>query len=141
MGRLFWKFFFAFWLSLLLAGAGVGTVVWLHRQAEADAESVPALPGGPRAVVMLDAAEVFMRRGGPEMMREVLREWADAPGNAQLFVLDERGRDLFDRELPSELGAALAAGDFRRGPMSGARRVLAQDGQTYTCLLYTSRCV
>ena len=31
MGRLFWKFFFAFWLSLLLAGAGVGTVVWLHR--------------------------------------------------------------------------------------------------------------
>ncbi|WP_291993511.1 ATP-binding protein [Candidatus Accumulibacter sp. ACC003] len=132
MGRLFWKFFFAFWLSLLLAGAGVGTVVWLHRQAEADAESVPALPGGPRAVVMLDAAEVFMRRGGPEMMREVLREWADAPGNAQLFVLDERGRDLFDRELPSELGAALAAGDFRRGPMSGARRVLAQDGQTYT---------
>ncbi|WP_313953546.1 ATP-binding protein [Accumulibacter sp.] len=132
MGRLFWKFFFAFWLSLLLAGAGVGTVVWLHRQAEAEFVSTPALPGGPRAMVMLDAAEVFLRRGSPQMMREVLREWADAPGNAQLFVLDDSARDLFGRELPGDLRAALSAGDFRRGPMSGARRVVASDGQTYT---------
>ncbi|MGR8934495.1 MAG: ATP-binding protein [Gammaproteobacteria bacterium] len=29
MGRLFWKFFFAFWLALLTAGTGVGTAVWL----------------------------------------------------------------------------------------------------------------
>ncbi len=132
MGRLFWKSFFAFWLALLLAGVGVGSVVWLHRQAEAEFESVPALPGGPRAVVMLDAAEVFLRRGGPQMMREVLREWAEAPGKAQLFVVDAGGRELFGRELPGDLRAALAAGDFRRGPMSGARRVLAPDGQIYT---------
>jgi two-component system OmpR family sensor kinase len=132
MGRLFWKSFFAFWLALLLAGVGVGSVVWLHRQAEAEFESTPALPGGPRAVVMLDAAEVFLRRGGPQMMREVLREWAEAPGKAQLFVVDAGGSDLFGRELPDDLRAALASGDFRRGPMSGARRVLAPDGQTYT---------
>ncbi|WP_291989357.1 ATP-binding protein [Candidatus Accumulibacter sp. ACC007] len=132
MGRLFWKSFFAFWLALLLAGVGVGSVVWLHRQAEAEFESLPALPGGPRAAVMLDAAEVFLRRGGPQMMREVLREWAEAPGKAQLFVIDEGGRDLFGRELPGDLSAALASGDFRRGPMSGARRVHAHDGQTYT---------
>ena len=136
MGRLFWKSFFAFWLALLLAGVGVGSVVWLHRQAEAEAEAefaaVPALPGGPRAAGMLDAAEVFLRRGDPQMMREVLREWAEAPGKAQLFVVDDGGRDLFGRELPDELRAALASGDFRRGAMSGARRVLAADGQTYT---------
>ncbi|MEF8724102.1 HAMP domain-containing protein [Candidatus Accumulibacter phosphatis] len=138
MGRLFWKSFFAFWLALLLAGVGVGSVVWLHRQAEAEAEAefaaVPALPGGPRAAGMLDAAEVFLRRGDPQMMREVLREWAEAPGKAQLFVVDEGGRDLFGRELPDELRAALASGEFRRGPLSGARRVLARDGQTYTLL-------
>jgi two-component system OmpR family sensor kinase len=138
VGRLFWKSFFAFWLALLLAGVGVGSVVWLHRQAEAEAEAefaaVPALPGGPRAAGMLDAAEVFLRRGDPQIMREVLREWAEAPGKAQLFVVDEGGRDLFGRELPDELRAALASGNFRRGPMSGARRVLARDGQTYTLL-------
>ncbi|WP_300336380.1 ATP-binding protein [Accumulibacter sp.] len=132
MGRLFWKFFFAFWLSLLLAGSGVGTVVWLHRQAEAETETGPALSGGPRATVMLDAAEVFLRRGGSQMMREVLREWADAPGAAQLFVLDDTGRDLFDRPLPGDLRAAWSAGDFRRGPQSAARRVVASDGQAYT---------
>ena len=32
MGRLFWKFFFAFWLALLSASAGVGAAVWLRQQ-------------------------------------------------------------------------------------------------------------
>ncbi|TAL48612.1 MAG: two-component sensor histidine kinase, partial [Methylovulum sp.] len=29
MGRLFWKFFLVFWLSVLTAGIGVGAAVWL----------------------------------------------------------------------------------------------------------------
>lgn len=139
MGRLFWKFFFAFWLALLLAGVGVGSIVWLHRQADAESEAVPALPGGPRAAVMLDAAEVFLRRGSPQMMREVLREWAEAPGNAQLFVLDEGGRELFDREVPAELRAAVVSGDVRRGPISSVRRVVAANGQTYTLVVRFER--
>ncbi|MCB1941477.1 MAG: HAMP domain-containing histidine kinase [Candidatus Accumulibacter sp.] len=130
MGRLFWKFFFAFWLSLLLAGIGVGTVVWLHRQAEA--ESAPLPPGGPRAAVMLDTAEVILRRGGPQMMRDVLREWADEAGGARLFIIDAGGRELFDRELPDDLRAALASGEFGRGPRSATRRLMASDGETYT---------
>ncbi len=32
MGRLFWKFFLTFWLTILLAGAGVGSIVWLRHQ-------------------------------------------------------------------------------------------------------------
>ena len=139
MGRLFWKFFFVFWLALLLAGVGVGSIVWLHRQAANESEAVPALPGGPRAVVMLDAAEVFLRRGGPQMMREVLREWAEAPGNAQLFIVDDDGREFFGREIPADLRAALIAGDFRRGPMSGARRVVAANGQSYTLFARSER--
>ena len=31
LGRLFWKFFFAFWLALILAGAAVGSAVWWHQ--------------------------------------------------------------------------------------------------------------
>ncbi|MDD5391127.1 MAG: ATP-binding protein [Gallionellaceae bacterium] len=130
MGRLFWKFFFAFWLALLLAGIGVGTAVWLHRQATN--EVAPAALGGPRAAVRLDAADVVLRRGGPQMMRELLREWAASPGSTHLFVLDAGGRDLIDRALPEDLRAALSSQAARHNLQPGMRQVVALDGQAYT---------
>ena len=36
MGRLFWKFLSAFWLTLIVDAVGVGSAVWLHRQADFD---------------------------------------------------------------------------------------------------------
>ncbi len=130
MGRLFWKFFFAFWLALLLAGIGVGTAVWLHRQASN--EAAPSTPGGSRSAVLLDAAEVVLRRGGPQMTRELLREWVAPPGGTQLFVLDTSGRDLIDRALPEDLRAALSSQASRRDFQSAMRQVVAPDGQAYT---------
>ena len=61
MGRLFWKFFLAFWLALLLAGAAVGSLVWLHQQRVARDE--PALAAGPRAALALQAAAATPRHG------------------------------------------------------------------------------
>ncbi|MDO9225827.1 MAG: ATP-binding protein [Pseudomonadota bacterium] len=130
MGRLFWKFFFAFWLALLLAGIGVGTAVWLHRQATS--EAAPAALGGPRAALLLDTADVVLRRGGPQMLRELLQEWAASPGSTQLFVLDAGGRDLLDRALPEDLRAALSSEAARRDLQPGMRQVVAPDGQVYT---------
>ncbi len=31
MGRLFWKFFFFFWVAQVLTSAGVGVAVWLDQ--------------------------------------------------------------------------------------------------------------
>jgi len=36
MGRLFWKFFFSFWLTLLVAAISAGSFVWLERAANDD---------------------------------------------------------------------------------------------------------
>lgn len=130
MGRLFWKFFFAFWLALLLAGSGVGTAVWLHRQTTN--EVAPATLGGARAALLLDAADVVLRRGGPQMMRELLREWAASPGSTQLLVLDAGGRDLIDRAVPEDLRAARSSEAARRDLQPGMRQVVAPDGQAYT---------
>ena len=49
LGGLFWKFFFAFWLALLLAGVGVGSAVWWHQQKER--ERIEADPSAPAYLV------------------------------------------------------------------------------------------
>lgn len=122
MGRLFWKFFFAFWLALLLAAVGVGAAVWLHRQASSEAAAA-----NPRAALLLDSGAAVLRQGGPEVMREVLREWARAPGVSRLFVLDAAGRDLLGREPPGEPRADLA--------QAASRQIVLPDGRAYTLVV------
>jgi two-component system OmpR family sensor kinase len=120
MGRLFWKFFFAFWLALLLGAVGVGTAVWLHRQASSEAATT-----SPRAAMLLDSAEVVLRRGGTRVMWDVLQEWEASAPRTQLFVLDAHGRDLLERPLPEGL---------RQAPAASIRRVVALDGQVFTLI-------
>ena len=59
MGRLFWKFFLAFWLALLAAGAGVGAAVWLHQQTLD--ERGQELASGPRARFLVNATAATLR--------------------------------------------------------------------------------
>jgi two-component system OmpR family sensor kinase len=44
---MFWKFFLAFWLALLVAGIGVGTTVWLRHNAESTDHSANRADAGP----------------------------------------------------------------------------------------------
>ncbi len=106
MGRLFWKFFLAFWLTLLLAGAAVGTLVWLHQQRSARDE--PVLAAGPRAALALQAAAATLRHGGVPALRALLGD--SAPWNATIvYAVDREGRDLLGRNVPADaLGQARA---------------------------------
>ena len=45
MGRLFWKFFFIFWLAQVATSVGVGVAIWLERPAHGSEMDV--LDGGP----------------------------------------------------------------------------------------------
>jgi signal transduction histidine kinase len=62
MGRLFWKFFFFFWLAQFLTSLGVGIAIWAHRPLHPDANRRPVPPQMERA------AGLGM---GPEMGRDM----------------------------------------------------------------------
>ena len=112
MGRLFWKFFFAFWLALLIASGGVGTTVWLHRQTQDDHDR--ALAGGPRTAFLVNTTAMVFRHGGIEALRDLLEEWRMQQGKARVYVVDEAGRELLGRTVSVEAVAQarrLADGD------------------------------
>ncbi|MCO5106669.1 MAG: ATP-binding protein [Burkholderiaceae bacterium] len=100
MGRLFWKFFLAFWLALLLAGAAVGSLVWLHQQRVAREE--PALAAGPRAALALQAAAATLRHGGVPALRALLGDAAPPWSAAVVYAVDRDGRDLLGRDVPAD---------------------------------------
>lgn len=133
LGRLFWKFFFAFWLTLLLAGAGVGAAVWLHHQSEIERLSLardPALAGGPRIATLVSAASSVLSHGGVQALRGLLADWSQerAP---ELFVVDTSGKDLLGRPVTADVVAAArrrADSDDPRGPV---RLIASPDGVLY----------
>jgi len=100
MGRLFWKFFFAFWLALLVAGAAVGSLVWLHQQRDTGSE--PVLAAGPRAALALQAADATLRHGGVSALRGLLADGAAPWGAAGVYAVDRDGRDLLGRDVPAD---------------------------------------
>ena len=122
MGRLFWKFFFAFWLALLAASGGVGAAVWL-RQQTLD-ERGQELASGPRAAFLVNATAATLRHGGIAALQDLLEEWRGR-GGAHVYVVDEAGRELLDRAVLAE---ALAQ----------ARRLAQEDRESRIARLETA---
>ena len=101
MGRLFWKFFLAFWLTLLLAGAAVGSLVWLHQQQRVE-RAEPTLAAGPRAALALQSAAATLRHGGVPALRALLDETGAPWSPAIVYAVDRDGRELLGRSVPAE---------------------------------------
>lgn len=102
MGRLFWKFFFAFWLALLTAAVGVGTAMWWRhldadQQNRSDAGSIDHHAG----MFVAGAAQV-LKYGGVEALRELLNETGDRPG-PMVYAVDDQGKDILERPIAPEL--------------------------------------
>ena len=68
MGRLFWKFFFFFWLAQITTGAGVGISLWLLRPDNVRLSNEPDT--SPPAVDRIDAAAALLRHAGAAALRE-----------------------------------------------------------------------
>ena len=128
MGRLFWKIFFGFWLSLVVISIAVGITVNLYNQARW--EELDELAAGPRAELALNAVAVSLRHGGRETVAELFE---DMPRRfrQQVLIVDAQGNDLFGHSVPAAAlqRARQDIGDSAR--TRGLRRVQLADGTDY----------
>lgn len=134
MGRLFWKAFLAFWCALVLAGTGVGTVVWLHRAQDPDRAAT--LMAGPRGAFVIDLAAASLREGGPEALRQLLRAHERPDSPVHLMVVDRWGADLLGRSIPpGVLEDARGAAGRPGGGTRLVRRAAGPQGDEYLLFL------
>jgi two-component system OmpR family sensor kinase len=139
VGRLFWKIFLAFWVSLVVAAVVAGAAVWWHRHARDTVER--ELAGAPPDRVAIDTAAALLRHGGVA----ALRDWMNDPAVRQgvpLLAVDHSGRDLLGRTVPA--GAlerarqvAGAGATASSGPGQAALVAAAPGGEAY--LLFVPR--
>lgn len=126
MGRLFWKFFLAFWLVLLISGVGIGTTVWIHRPDRAARD--PLLATGQRVAFDIQAATSVLTAGGEDALRDMLAGAQDK-FPFPLRVTDGQGRDLLGRSVSAAvLARAEQMADGAASP-AVARRVTLADGR------------
>ena len=120
MGRLFWKFFLSYWAALLVAVVGVGATAVLVQLTEED--RALSLESGPRAALILGSAAATASHGGLPALRELMEDLRRRE-DAQVFAVDEDGRELLGRAVPAD-ALAHARESLRAGVESQrARRV------------------
>ncbi len=120
MGRLFWKIFIGFWLALVLAAVGAGTIVWLKHE---EMTAAP-LAMGPRAGYGIEIAASVLREDG----LDALRGWMSHRRRPMpVFVVDDAGRDVLGRPVSDSLVAAARKLAQRGEP--GARLVTTPEGE------------
>lgn len=100
MGRLFWKFFLAFWLALIAAIALVGALVALHQQDLR--ETTASLAAGPRTELALRSAAATLRHGGTEALRDWLLDDDNARVASGVYAVDRHGDDLLGRPVAAD---------------------------------------
>lgn len=128
MGRLFWKIFLGFWLTLAVTALGIGVLVHLYNQARW--ESMADLAAGPRARFVVAAAASALEHGGAGAVESLFAEW---PGHrrAPVLVVDDSGTDLLGRAVPQAALERARARLAQSPDAPGLRRVTAPDGRGF----------
>ncbi|ATG89278.1 ATP-binding protein [Methylomonas koyamae] len=131
MGRLFWKFFFAFWLAWLTAGIGVGTIFWLREtQRQAESANQPSGINVRHIASMVSVAANLLPRSGVAGLRDfihALRQERFPP----IYAVDDQNRELLGRQVsPEILHQARTLYADSQYP-DAIRMVSADDGRRY----------
>jgi two-component system OmpR family sensor kinase len=134
LGRLFWKLFFAIWLSQLTAVIGVGAVFWMHRYTGGnDALTTSVSLHGP-AIREVAAASALLRAGGISALRDLELE-TQHELHSPVYAVNEQGTDILERPLSSsDWGNVQQLVIEGRYPQQ-IRTVQANDGHHYVLFI------
>lgn len=131
MGRLFWKFFFASWLAMLAAGAGVGTVVWWRHQALEQAIHAGDMPNlDHRAGMFVGAAAGVLQYGGEPALRRFLTQTHRHP-EPEVYAIDSGGTDILRRSVEPQLLNQARDWHMRQGDTDEVRTVSSAEGRDF----------
>ncbi len=97
MGRLFWKIFFGFWITLIAIALGVGITV--HWNAQQKAEEGADFINKQGIGFMLHAASNALQQGGEQQLQVLLSEW-QITGPPPFLIVNEQNQELYRRPLP-----------------------------------------
>ena len=102
MGRLFWKIFLGFWLTLLITGSAAGWMVWHH--AKDRITDLEILVDHPRADQNLNkVAELLASHGLSGLNQFMSQREMRRKHPLPMFIINEQGEDFLGRPVPRML--------------------------------------
>ncbi|EMR12264.1 Osmosensitive K+ channel histidine kinase KdpD [Methylophaga lonarensis MPL] len=137
MSRLFWKFFFAFWLAVLVAGLSIGLGVQLRHNAMQEQQQAAPIQISRHASALISVAESIGDYGGRDALSQFLLD-QQAVAKQPLMAVNDNGQELLDREVSEH--AIETARNFlsQEGWPRPVRQVQLEDGERYLLFIAQS---
>lgn len=127
MRSLFWKFFFAFLLALLLTSIGVASGMWLRHNAERQSfEAIPVQVGW-KAADLVDTAADIVRYAGFEPLKKYLHEYQS--NDITLYAVTQDNQDILGRNVDQQLLTTTRQLLFENQGIRSVRQVITEDGR------------
>jgi len=99
MGRLFWKIFAGFWITLLLTVLVISAALTIRHEALRSQDIT--LAEGPHNDYAVKITWLMFRHGGEHAVRSLSRNWISKHDRMPL-VVDQDGHDLLGRTVPAD---------------------------------------
>ena len=129
MGRLFWKIFAGFWLTLLLTGFIVGGLVWQHNKARI--ERLEILANSPRAEFGVTTLASILREQGRPGLEQTYRQYNKRMRRPPpVYIVDAAGNELLGRAV-SPLILDKAHAEVSKPNQSSVQQVTTPDGEQF----------
>lgn len=129
MGRLFWKFFFFFFLAQMTSIMGVSLVFWFNSPERTNDKLAMLIEDSPPARTMVEAAAGTLRYGGHDALVKLLRDWQDTPVPQVYAVLD--GHEVLSRPIASSLMEVMEDFISHGDDSESVRQVSLVDGRHF----------